>query len=70
VSSRFINDPEHWMQRAVQMRALAEHAKDCEAKEVMLRIVTDYERLAERARTRTWCAALDSETSWSHPTIS
>jgi hypothetical protein len=61
--SRFVNDPEHWMQRAVQMRALVDDAKDTEAKEMMLRIATDYERLAERARDRARAATVTSEIS-------
>jgi hypothetical protein len=48
----FINDPEHWRQRAEQMRALAGEVNDEQAKETMLRIAKDYERLAERAEQR------------------
>ena len=48
----FINDPQHWRKRADEARALAEQMKDPQSKEAMLRIATDYERLAERAAGR------------------
>jgi hypothetical protein len=48
----FINDPEHWLQRAEQMRILADEIHDEQAKETMLRIANDYGRLAERAEQR------------------
>ena len=48
----FINDPEHWLQRAEQMRILADEIHDEQAKETVLRIANDYGRLAERAEQR------------------
>ena len=48
----FINDPEHWLQRAEQMRILADEIHDEQAKETVLRIASDYGRLAERAEQR------------------
>jgi hypothetical protein len=44
----FINDPDHWRQRAQEMRALATGVKNEEVKRNMLRIAADYDRLAER----------------------
>jgi hypothetical protein len=38
-----INDPKHWRDRAVEMRALAEGMND------MIRLAEDYENLADRA---------------------
>ena len=48
-----INDPEHWRQRAEQMRALAAEMGDPQARQGMLQLAQDYERLAERAVQRT-----------------
>jgi len=49
----FINDPEHWLERAEQMRTLADELDDEQVKETMLRIANDYGRLAKRAEQRT-----------------
>ena len=48
----FINDPEHWRQRAEEARAIADSLNDSQSKEAMLRIAKDYEHLAERAERR------------------
>jgi hypothetical protein len=48
----FINDPEHWRQRAGEARSVAEQMNEPQSKEAMLRIAKDYERLAERADQR------------------
>ena len=48
----FINDPEHWRQRAEEMRTLADGISDEEARATMLKIAEDYERLAKRAEQR------------------
>ena len=48
----FINDPEHWLQRAEEARTVADQMNDLQSKEAMLRIAEDYERLARRARER------------------
>jgi hypothetical protein len=49
----FINDPEHWLERAEQMRNLADDLDDEQAKETMLRIANEYGRLAKHAEQRT-----------------
>jgi hypothetical protein len=50
--SHFINDPEHWRKRAEEARKLADQMDDPDAKQTMLGIAKDYDRLAERAEHR------------------
>jgi len=51
MSSSSINDPKHWLQRAKQMRTLAEGVRD-DARVEMLRAAEEYEKLAKRAEAR------------------
>lgn len=51
-SSTFLNDPDHWRERATEMRALAAQAKDAETQAIMMRLATDYDKLAIRAAKR------------------
>jgi hypothetical protein len=48
----FINDPEHWRECAKKASDLAEKMDDPELKAAMLRVVYDYEKLANRAEAR------------------
>ncbi len=48
----FINDPKHWRARAEEIRALADQMSDETSRQMMLRVASDYERLAERAEQR------------------
>jgi hypothetical protein len=41
--------PTHWRMRAEKMRTLAEEANDPTVRAMMLRIVADYDRLADSA---------------------
>jgi hypothetical protein len=52
MSEHPINDPEHWLKRAKEARALAEQIDDPEAKRTMLKNADEYERLAHRAKER------------------
>ena len=52
MSIHLLHDPEHWRQRAEELRVIAEATKDADARATLLRIVADYERLAERAERR------------------
>ena len=47
-----INDPKHWRERAEEARAHAEQISDEIARKTMLKIVEDYEKLAQRAENR------------------
>ena len=47
-----IDTPEYWHARAEEARVVAETMQDSTSREMMLRIVSDYERMAERAETR------------------
>ena len=46
------NDPQHWRDRAAQMRALALTMGDTEAAILMRDLAADYDKLAERAAIR------------------
>jgi hypothetical protein len=52
MSASLVNDPEHWRDRAREKRALAERLRNELAKQTMLRIANDFDRLAERAEER------------------
>jgi len=46
------NDPKHWRERAEEARARAEQMTDRDARQMMLGIAEDYEKLAKRAEER------------------
>jgi hypothetical protein len=50
MATSFINDPEHWRKRAEEARTLANQMNDETAKQTMLSIAADYDRLAERPK--------------------
>jgi hypothetical protein len=47
--SYLFKTPTHWRMRAEKMRTLAEEANDSAVRAMMLRIASDYDRLAESA---------------------
>ena len=47
-----LNDPEHWRQRAMEARLVAEQMDDEASRKAMLSIVEDYARIAARAALR------------------
>jgi hypothetical protein len=57
--SSFIDDPNHWRQRAEEMRTLADDMRDEGSKTMMLRIADDYELLARRAEQRAGARQVD-----------
>lgn len=65
-----VNNPDHWRNRAEEVRLLAEDMKDDVSKQTMLRIADDYERLALRAEQRLMAAAKYSAESGGVPNAS
>jgi hypothetical protein len=47
------NDPNHWRERAAELRELARETDDAEERVLLLRMATEYDRLAIQAATRT-----------------
>ena len=45
------SDPQHWLTRAAEERAMAEKITDPKAKRAMLAIAANYEHIAERANS-------------------
>ena len=55
-----VNDQQHWLARAAEMRALADWIKGSETQAIILRIASDYELLAVQAASR---SALETSNS-------
>jgi hypothetical protein len=47
-----INDPQHWRDRAAEMRALAGCIEKPETVAIMAKLAEDYDKLADRAEAR------------------
>jgi hypothetical protein len=52
MAGRVMGNPQHWRDRAAQMRALALTMKDPEVIILMTDLAADYEKHAERAATK------------------
>jgi hypothetical protein len=50
--SSYLNDPDHWRDRAKEARAMAEDMTDPVSKQKMLDVASNYEHLAKRAAGR------------------
>jgi len=48
----YLDDPEHWRDRAAQVRALADQISNEKARAAILQIAKEYTHLADRARER------------------
>jgi hypothetical protein len=44
-----VDNPEYWRTRAEEARVVAESMQDPASRQMMLRIVSDYDRMADRA---------------------
>jgi hypothetical protein len=53
MSTRNTNDPQHWRDRAAQLRSLAVKMAGSQAAVLINDLAADYEKLAERAEIRT-----------------
>jgi hypothetical protein len=49
---RIINNHKHWLERAIETRALADQSDDAETKRTLHEIASGYDRLAELAKQR------------------
>jgi predicted Zn-dependent protease len=49
VPSHLLNDVQHWRDRARESRGLAEQMNDALAREMMFRVASNFERMAEQA---------------------
>ena len=48
----FVDNPEHWRQRAAEARAIADQLRDSQSKHDMEEVAKTYDRMAERAEER------------------
>jgi hypothetical protein len=50
--SNLLDDVQHWRRRAYETRVVAEQMNDATAREMMHRVASNYERIAEQAIAR------------------
>jgi hypothetical protein len=51
-SSKRLNDPDYWLSRAEEARAIAGQMKHSDTRASMLRVAQQYEELAQKAERR------------------
>jgi hypothetical protein len=52
MSSDYMSSPKHWLARAAEMRTIASTVVEDGIMASMLRLATDYDKLADRAERR------------------
>jgi len=52
INPHILDDPQHWLDRAEEMRRLAEDMREPETRRMMLSIAEGYDKLAKRAKER------------------
>jgi len=50
--THILDDPEHWRDRADEIRSLAEQMSDAQTRRMLGGVADDYEKLAKRAEER------------------
>ena len=50
--THILDDPQHWLDRAEEMRRLAEEMGDPETRRMMISVAEGYDKLARRAQER------------------
>jgi hypothetical protein len=58
-----LDDPEYWRDRAEQVRALADQVSNQTARDAILRIVADYELLANEPSDSFWGSQVTDQAS-------
>ncbi len=63
--SSLSNDPQRWLDRASELRALAGDIHDHEIMTILLKLANDFDRLAESVREIPKCSASSDKPTYS-----